>query len=55
MQSEQVLPPGRPDGSITEKMAYAIVEMIKKEKVDLAFDLHEASPEYPVVNAHSCP
>ena len=43
--------PGKPDGSITEKMAYAIVEMIKKEKVDLAFDLHEASPEYPVVNA----
>ncbi len=43
--------PGRPDGSITEKMAYAIVELIRKEKVDLAFDLHEASPEYPVVNA----
>jgi len=43
--------PGRPDGSLTEQMAYAIVELIRKEKVDLAFDLHEASPEYPVVNA----
>jgi hypothetical protein len=43
--------PGSPKGSITEKMAYAIMELIRKEKVDLAFDLHEASPEYPVVNA----
>ncbi|KIX10733.1 succinylglutamate desuccinylase/aspartoacylase family protein [Dethiosulfatarculus sandiegensis] len=43
--------PGRPDGHITEKLAYAIIQLIKKEKVDLAFDLHEASPEYPVVNA----
>ena len=43
--------PGRPDGSITERLAYAIVRLIKDEKVDLAFDLHEASPEYPVVDA----
>ncbi len=43
--------PGKPDGAITERLAYAIVELIRKEKVDLAFDLHEASPEYPVVNA----
>jgi hypothetical protein len=25
--------------------------MIKKEKIDLALDLHEAAPEYPVINA----
>ena len=43
--------PGRPDGSLTEKIAYAIVQLIKKEKADLSFDLHEASPEYPVINA----
>ncbi len=43
--------PGVPDGSMTERLAFAIVELIRKEKVDLAFDLHEASPEYPVVNA----
>jgi hypothetical protein len=43
--------PGVPDGSMTERLAYAIVQLIRKEKVDLAFDLHEASPEYPVVNA----
>jgi hypothetical protein len=27
------------------------MELIKKEQVDLAVDLHEASPEYPVVEA----
>lgn len=43
--------PGRPDGTFTEQVAYAIVKFIQSEKIDLAFDLHEASPEYPVVNA----
>ena len=43
--------PGVPDGSLTERLAYALTELVRKENVDLAFDLHEASPEYPVVNA----
>jgi hypothetical protein len=43
--------PGTPDGELTQRLAYALRQMIKKEHVDLAFDLHEASPEYPVVNA----
>ncbi|MDI9388954.1 MAG: succinylglutamate desuccinylase/aspartoacylase family protein [Synergistota bacterium] len=43
--------PGIPDGSVTEQAAYAITELIKRERVDLSIDLHEASPEYPVVNA----
>ena len=43
--------PGRPDGSATEKLAYGILTLIKTEGVDLSFDLHEASPEYPVVDA----
>jgi hypothetical protein len=42
--------PGRPDGSLTEQIAYAILSLIRTERVDLALDLHEASPEYPVVN-----
>jgi predicted deacylase len=42
--------PGRPDGTLTERIAYAITTLIRREKVDLAIDLHEASPEYPVVN-----
>lgn len=43
--------PGRPDGNLTEKMAYGISELIRQEDVNLSFDLHEASPEYPVINA----
>lgn len=43
--------PGRPDGSYTEKMAYAITEMIRKNDINMTIDLHEASPEYPVINA----
>jgi hypothetical protein len=42
--------PGRPDGNLSEKVAYAIVELIKKEGVDIAFDIHESSPEVPIVN-----
>jgi len=43
--------PGRPDGTLTERTAYAIAELVRREKVDLVVDLHEAAPEYPVVNA----
>ena len=43
--------PGRANGSKTEQVAYAITQLIKREQVDLVIDLHEASPEYPVVNA----
>ncbi len=43
--------PGRVDGTFTEKVAFAITSLIRKEKIDITIDLHEASPEYPVVNA----
>lgn len=43
--------PGRPDGTFTEKVTNGIVQLIKDEDVNLTFDLHEASPEYPVINA----
>lgn len=43
--------PGRADGSLTEMIAFAITELVKKESVDLFIDLHEAAPEYPVINA----
>ncbi len=43
--------PGTPDGPLTLQLAYGLRQLLLKEKVDLAFDLHEASPEYPVVNA----
>lgn len=43
--------PGRKDGTYTEKMAYAVTELIRQNKIDMTIDLHEASPEYPVINA----
>ncbi len=43
--------PGRADGNFTERTAFAISSLILTEHVDLVIDLHEASPEYPVINA----
>ncbi len=43
--------PGRPKGYLTEKMAFGIMELIRREGVDLGIDLHESAPEYPVINA----
>lgn len=43
--------PGRKRGYLTEKIAYGIMQLIDKEKINLAVDLHEAAPEYPVINA----
>jgi hypothetical protein len=43
--------PGRPNGTLTEKVCYAITEFIRERKVTITVDLHEASPEYPVINA----
>ncbi|MDR3138485.1 MAG: succinylglutamate desuccinylase/aspartoacylase, partial [Treponema sp.] len=43
--------PGRVNGTFTEKICYGITELIKKESISLTIDLHEASPEYPVINA----
>ncbi len=41
--------PGRPDGSLTEQLTYAIMELNRKEKITLFVDSHEASLMYPVV------
>ncbi|TFH07891.1 MAG: succinylglutamate desuccinylase [Candidatus Atribacteria bacterium] len=43
--------PGSPSGNLTEQVAYAIVKLIRQEDIDISIDLHEASPEYPVINA----
>jgi len=43
--------PGRADGNLTERMAYGVAELIRAENVGITFDLHEASPEYPVIHA----
>ncbi len=43
--------PGKEKGYLTEKIAFGIIELIKKENIHLGLDLHEAAPEYPVINA----
>ncbi len=43
--------PGRETGYLTEKVAFGIMELIRQEEIDLAVDLHESAPEYPVINA----
>jgi hypothetical protein len=42
--------PGRPDGSLTERTCFAFMELIRKEKVDILVDLHEAELQYPVIS-----
>jgi predicted deacylase len=43
--------PGRPDGTLTERTCYAFIELIRREKVDIVIDLHEAELQYPVISA----
>ncbi|WP_041083722.1 succinylglutamate desuccinylase/aspartoacylase family protein [Thermotoga profunda] len=43
--------PGNPRGTMTEKIAYAIMQVIRIEKPQISIDLHEAAPEYTTVNA----
>ena len=42
--------PGRPDGNFTERLGYALTELVRREKADLTIDLHEARPMNPIVN-----
>jgi len=43
--------PGVRHGTLTERVAWAILELIRQEQVDVAFDLHEAPPDRNLVNA----
>lgn len=43
--------PGRVDGTFTEKISYGVAELIRAENITVTVDLHEASPEYPTINA----
>ena len=42
--------PGRPDGLLTERTAYAAMRLIEAENVNVTVDFHEAELEYPVEN-----
>jgi hypothetical protein len=43
--------PGREKGNLTERIAFAVMELIRRENIALGIDLHESAPEYPVINA----
>ena len=43
--------PGIKDGTVTERVSYAVTNMINELKIDMVIDLHESSPEYAVNNA----
>jgi hypothetical protein len=37
--------PGKANGNLTERIAYAIMQLLSRESVDIAFDLHESGPD----------
>ena len=47
--------PGRPDGPLLERVTYAAMELMRKEKVDIALDLHGAETMFPVTNCIVAP
>ncbi len=47
--------PGRPTGSLMERVTYAAMELMRREKVDIAIDLHGAETMFPVTNCIVAP
>ncbi len=47
--------PGRADGTLMEQVTYGAMEILRKEKVDLAVDLHGAETMFPVTNCIVAP
>ena len=43
--------PGKPDGLLTQKINYALTQLLKQEKASMIIDQHEAPPEKPLVDA----
>jgi hypothetical protein len=47
--------PGRPNGPLMERVTYAAMELMRREKVDVAIDLHGAETMFPVTNCIVAP
>jgi hypothetical protein len=47
--------PGRPNGPLMERVTYGAMELLRKEKVDIALDLHGAETMFPVTNCIVAP
>lgn len=42
--------PGKEDGTLTQQIVFAVTEVMRKEGVDIAVDLHQGSTMFPVNN-----
>lgn len=47
--------PGKSDGFLTERTAYAMMELMRTEGVSIQFDMHEAETLFPVTNCIVAP
>jgi hypothetical protein len=47
--------PGRPDGPLMERVTFAAMELMRKEKINVAIDLHGAETMFPVTNCIVAP
>ncbi|MGJ8455439.1 hypothetical protein ACSFC1_09065 [Pseudothermotoga sp. U03pept] len=46
--------PGRADGTLTEQISFALFELVRKEKIDMVVDLHEAGTSSRLANMIIC-
>jgi hypothetical protein len=42
--------PGRPRGRLTERVGHGLLTLGREMDIDLVLDMHEAYPEYPIIN-----
>jgi hypothetical protein len=42
--------PGRAGGRFTERVGFAVTRLIEQERATVVLDMHEAYPEYPIIN-----
>lgn len=47
--------PGNPNGNLTEQAAYAVMQLVEQEGLDIVIDMHEAELFYPVTNCIVAP
>ncbi len=47
--------PGRPDGPLMERVTFAAMELMRRDKVNLAIDMHGAETMFPVTNCIVAP
>ena len=47
--------PGRPNGVLMERVTHGALELMRKEKVDIAVDIHGAETMFPVTNCIVAP